>query len=742
MNTKSSPLIRWSQTLLLCGAAVFIGSCCPKPQPLPPDNGPPPPKARIEPAIVNEWVAAFARTEQAPTCPATADCTGTLITQDSSRVFCSYTCKSSEPFRHEKALDVSMSSPALVPLAAAHLECSTPTPAVPDLGAVLLPALQERVSGRIAGTNTPASLLNSLRAVSTKDGARATEETAEVYVVDTAALDFARSGVAPEALERSPHGRQVGLTAQLAACGNQVDNCPVQIVNAPGLAVVATRFKDESNVNSPLLVCRDGNPLSPCEPVNPYAGSIPMGDPRLHGGFFAFRSDLAVAIEKVVARLLANSNPRRAVINLSVGWHSKHDCPRCSGASCSKSPGCSADLGDDTPSVPQFPQPGRYNKGLAPLRGLPALRNLESEAVFTAIVRARCLGAIVVAAAGNAVDEDRTGPLLPAGWEQYGMNPQTLETPIECSEFVEGVEGPIKGQLIYSAAGTDFLDGLVPNARIGALPRFVAHGESVNVRDADPRSPTVALTGSSMAAAVVSGAAARLWAENPQLDAALVMEKLYSAGRDLSTVVGSTTLCPGQVAGGAISPGTCTQPPHYIGCSGAGCQGRPQVSRDALVALGFPVGSQPPSGPSVPTCKLIVDAQTPACDDDKCGTSPEAFSTLDAPWAAPQPNPPVECATCTAVFDKNWVYLNQKFNWNVASAQLRARIKTSAGESWYVLSVNSLINPANKQFVSGFVQLPSGATISTNHASRLTVVRQTVNTSLIADLNFTAYDLL
>lgn len=108
------------------------------------------------------------------------------------------------------------------------------------------------------------------------------------------------------------------------------------------------------------------------------------------------------------------------------------------------------------------------------------------------------------------------------------------------------------------------------------------------------------------------------------------------------------------------------------------------------------------------------------------------------PWAFPQPNPPVECATCTAVFDEDYMYINKLFDWTIATASLRASLLAGRDEITHRYNVNEL---ANEDLVRGFIKLDDDYTVNKKRSSRLTVTRSGSAGTAVADLNFVYYDL-
>lgn len=212
------------------------------------------------------------------------------------------------------------------------------------------------------------------------------------------------------------------------------------------------------------------------------------------GGYFGTRGQLARAIVDAVDDWAADyaaspkNVPPRLILNLSVGWTPEHG-------------------GADGKKMP------------APAR-----------AVFDALSHASCYGALNIAASGNHSGGTSTGPMLPGGWEirpaptdcvgPYGK----LKTPYEF--------GPTPGTyapLVHAASSVNGLDHPSPTTRPGGLSRLVAYGTSVVTTDwRSAAGRTMILSGTSMAAAIASGAAAAAWSYRPDWTADQVMEHVYA----------------------------------------------------------------------------------------------------------------------------------------------------------------------------------------------------------------------
>lgn len=247
----------------------------------------------------------------------------------------------------------------------------------------------------------------------------------------------------------------------------------------------------QSRLGLPLRFCSN-EPASPCPCMgNPNR----VCEDEVNGGYVGTIGNIAVAIRDEVREWLMPP-AQRLVINLSVGWD-----PLFGG-------------------VPGGP--------------------VAVQAVKSAIEDARCRGALVFAAAGNRVSGpgSTSGALLPGGWEELPAPGFTtcgalLEAanPPDSNDFPSGQQSYFP--LVYSAAAVK--NNNEPAAqRPGGEPPLVAFGDHAVATDpiAGP-GPTATLTGSSVASAVVSAAAAAAWHQRPTAAGYEIMEAVYGAAYNL-----------------------------------------------------------------------------------------------------------------------------------------------------------------------------------------------------------------
>ncbi len=246
------------------------------------------------------------------------------------------------------------------------------------------------------------------------------------------------------------------------------------------------------------LTARLALPVVGFDPLDPHSGQRDPG-----GGFVGTLGDLATAIRAEVADWESEDRETHLVLNLSLAWDPE-----------------------------QF-------QGLEEEDAMP----LRAKVVYLAVQDAVCRGALVVAAAGNALGGPGTesGPLLPAAWEtRAAPDPEKCRALAGVLETPESEAPPSPYRPLVHAAGGVGSDGTRPlaNARPGGMPRLVAYGDHAVTDGArgptgGDRGPTATLTGSSVSALVVSATAAAVWHYQPDWQSHQVMDEVYGSGTDL-----------------------------------------------------------------------------------------------------------------------------------------------------------------------------------------------------------------
>jgi hypothetical protein len=318
--------------------------------------------------------------------------------------------------------------------------------------------------------------------------------------------------------------------------------------------------------------------------------ALPMGwikgQPRFipGGGYFGHLHQLADAIERAVDDWVDGGQRDKLVVNLSLGWdpHQTRD------------------------------------------------RDPDVAMVVQQLRRASCGGALIVAAAGNATGT--SGPLAPGAYE-------TVPAPADCSEFAGGkmvLHPALAGTpLVYAVAGLDPVDAYLDSTRPNGKPERAAYGlfatmavHSATVNYAGP------LSGSSAAAAFVSGVAAAAWSHAPALSTLKLMEALYDGGAALGSAPADFCLS-----------GTC-RPAHRISLCGA-LRALPPSASTACATVPFATALTANLSPRDPGMSVTTQALSTA--------PPLPPASSPYPWVAPQ-DPEHPCITCaySKGFDTVW----------------------------------------------------------------------------------------
>ncbi len=213
------------------------------------------------------------------------------------------------------------------------------------------------------------------------------------------------------------------------------------------------------------------------------------------GGYYGSQGHLAQAIHGAVKRWKQRGDGSKLVINLSVGWEASK-------------------FGGEGPTAATMPAP--------------------VQAVHRALQYARCEGAVIVAAAGNkAGNECVPGPLAPALWENH-PGPTRLACQADYATTPPGTWEPASARLVHAVAGVAYDDAPLYNARPDSRARLAAPAY-VAVADRGG-GVTAALTGSSVAAATVSGIVGLVWSYDPSLDPGAVLDRIHASGVNLGGV--------------------------------------------------------------------------------------------------------------------------------------------------------------------------------------------------------------
>lgn len=246
---------------------------------------------------------------------------------------------------------------------------------------------------------------------------------------------------------------------------------------------------NNGNCCAARLATRLALPVVKFDPEDPQKNELDLE----HGGYLGTVAQLGVAIQDEVTAW-QDSGEEHLVLNLSLAWNGE------------LFGGFEAD---------------------------PDNMDGPIQSVYRALEVAVCRGALVVAAAGNfgGGPDNATGPLLPAGWQERaapGVKACATALGIDESDVVAPT-----GSLVYAAGGVRHDGQSVANARPGAMPPLAAFADHATTAVAGNFPPTGVLTGTSVAAAVVSAASAAVWHYHPGLPRDAVMQILYDGGDEL-----------------------------------------------------------------------------------------------------------------------------------------------------------------------------------------------------------------
>jgi subtilisin family serine protease len=210
----------------------------------------------------------------------------------------------------------------------------------------------------------------------------------------------------------------------------------------------------------------------------------------IDGGFLAFQSETATAIHGAIAAWEANPGPN-LVINLSFAWL--------------------ADFG---------------GRDIDAVNAPPGV-----DAVYKALQRASCRGALIIAAAGNrnyeVCGDDEDQEMLPAQWEEIpapspAMCPSVGVPTLQAVTFANPYS-----PLLHSVGGRGLDGERLALGRASGRPRLAGLAEQV----LGPDTSLTPRVGTSFSAAGASGVAAQVWSYRPDLDSSEVADILWQSGR-------------------------------------------------------------------------------------------------------------------------------------------------------------------------------------------------------------------
>ena len=270
-----------------------------------------------------------------------------------------------------------------------------------------------------------------------------------------------------------------------------------------------------------------------------------------------------------------------------------------------------------------------------------------TEIVRSAVQYAYCHGALVVASAGNDAGLCQDGLLAPAVLaEEYapgGARCTALGVPV-AEQVLEG-----SAPLVHAIGGLGYGDEDMPGSRLGAHTRLMANASHGMGGDGVLTTP---LTGTSVSAAAVSGAAAMVWSYNPGMSRNEVMDALYQGGQPLGFEADvSSPTDTGLVSSHRLS--ICGAMEHACGldpnCGLNLSCALPTDHSDIHSILVAAEGAATDVGsPVVPAARILCSEQS------TCGVQHSAESEAEcarlapdpaAPYADPQPGGTI-CSIC------------------------------------------------------------------------------------------------
>lgn len=338
-----------------------------------------------------------------------------------------------------------------------------------------------------------------------------------------------------------------------------------------------------------------------------------------NGGRFGSFGDLALAIHQGVAT--AATQAGKTVMNISIGW----DGTLYGGAF----------VGDDWASLS------------------PPIRS-----IYSAISLAYCRGALVIAAAGNASDgpAPSAGPTHPAAWEA-----KPAPTAARCAVLAPGVAlpNPVTSyrRMIYAVSGVDGRDLDLANRRPSSRPPLVGPADHVTISNGAAEITDV-FTGSSVAAAVASAAAAISWRYRPNQSSHDAMKLVRDGGvllggktvefaresclaPDCTPNVARVSICGTlkrlQTLGFSTNP-NCTK-------SVAFRDERPVITTDSLSPL---VCAQPASTPVPAIAPCEGEYYSAVAGISQSCPANQLANHLARPFSTPQPDG-IACPTCPMI---------------------------------------------------------------------------------------------
>lgn len=380
--------------------------------------------------------------------------------------------------------------------------------------------------------------------------------------------------------------------------------------------------------------------------VDPLSGVV-VRDPN--GGKFGSLGDISKAIWSAAQEAAAQPGPD--IINLSIGW---------------------------------MPSVGGNYVGTNWLSLSPPIR-----AVHAALSYASCHGALIIAAAGNTEGgpNEQPGAIYPAAWEGKPAPDGARCSALNATPPSPPITTSYK-RLVYAVAGVDPRDAVLASARPGSLPPLVASADHATI--SSNNEITSIFTGSSVAAAVTSAAAALAWRYDTQLRNHEVMALLRGV---FDPVPGLTVEIPRDGCSGGACP-TDVRRVSLCKAVAAACDGGANCATPTCPGPITPRDVRPTDltytldGTEVVAIQPAVSDQGPAggvCEGDYWSSSPGNICPADTysnSYARPLSGPhggKVVCSACSYRLTSVYLDIAQEFGGGVLS-QPTLVIKSTGGE--------------------------------------------------------------
>ena len=194
-------------------------------------------------------------------------------------------------------------------------------------------------------------------------------------------------------------------------------------------------------------------------------------------------------------------------------------------------------------------------------------------AVYDALRVARCEGALIIAAAGNASDISCSGePMAPARWEEIAAPDGG-----ECAELGVSnayVDPAAHAPLVHAIGGIYGPQTKMMASRQAGMPRLAA-ASSHAVAQPGPGLPALEVrNGTSIGTAVASATASLIWSYDTSLSPSTVMRKIYEAGEPIGSL--TADFGPGGAVTAVHRVDTCKALEEAIPAFSLGCDDREQ----------------------------------------------------------------------------------------------------------------------------------------------------------------------